>query len=636
MNENDVDPALVGGGATQTNELILAGIEAAPVGTYVLDDRLRIRYVNEQALVAFGEVNPLIGREMGEVLAILWPAESARNLVAIFRHTLATGEPHFSPRFTACRADSGIEETYEWELRRIVTVSGASGLVCYFQNLTERQLVDDALRLSEERLRTLISVVTDIPWRTDAEGAFVEPQGAWERYTGQSWEEHRGDGWAQAFHPDDRVALNDRWREAVRGEGDGYAGGGRLWHAASGTWRFVMAKAMAIRSPDGSVREWVGACTDVDDSRRALADVERVSRAKDDFLAALSHELRTPLTPVLMTASVMEGDPSHSEDVREAFAMIRRNVELEARLIDDLLDLTRISHGKLQLELVPTDLHVLLRRTLEIVGGGTAGARIEVELGASDYHAKVDSARMQQVFWNLLKNALKFTPVGGRVAVATRNDGEGGIVVSVADSGVGISAEALPGIFRAFEQGDARGQMQFGGLGLGLAISAAIVEAHGGTIRAESEGTGQGSVFSILLSGMDAPPSPEEAKATVAVEKCARVLVVEDHDETRTVFERMLKRRGHVVTTAGSCAEARAAFERGEFDVVISDLGLPDGSGLDLMRALRAVREVPAIALSGYGMEEDQRQTAAAGFARHLVKPVDFQDLVRALDEVLG
>ncbi|MBA3883558.1 MAG: PAS domain-containing protein, partial [Chthoniobacterales bacterium] len=239
----------------------------------------------------------------------------------------------------------------------------------------------------------------------------------------------------------------------------------------------------------------------VENLRAAKEQAEAASRAKDDFLAALSHELRTPLTPVLLMAAALEGDGSLPHDLRDQLGMMRRNVELEARLIDDLLDLTRISTGKLQIQPTIADLHQLLRETAEIVGSDVSAKQVHLDfaLEATRHYAMGDPARLQQVFWNIIKNALKFTPAGGGVTIRTCNNEAGELILSITDTGIGIRAEALLHIFEAFEQGEATFQQRFGGLGLGLAISRAIVELHGGEIRAESDGVGRGATFTVTL-----------------------------------------------------------------------------------------------------------------------------------------
>lgn len=401
--------------------------------------------------------------------------------------------------------------------------------------------------------------------------------------------------------------------------------------------RTMLLNARQVDSMDGTPDRIVLAIEDITERtqaekslRRAMAEIERSSCAKDEFLAALSHELRTPLTPVLMTAASLESDTCLSEDVRSQLGVIRRNVELEARLIDDLLDLTRISHGKLKISPVVSDIHELLKHTAEIVRSDGQGkqVRIRFTLEAEHHHVMADPARLQQVFWNLIKNALKFTPTGGTITVNTQTDNDGSIIVSVADTGIGIAGDSLTRIFNAFEQIEATGSHHFGGLGLGLAISKAIVMAHGGEIYAESRGEGHGATFSVEMASVKAPPSvPAKPKTPAQPDRTLRLLVVEDHEATLAVLSRLLIRRGHTVTTATNSREALAAFAAANFDAVITDLGLPDGSGLDLMREIQRQRPVPGIALSGYGMEEDFRQTKEAGFFAHLVKPVNLDQL---------
>jgi signal transduction histidine kinase len=236
-------------------------------------------------------------------------------------------------------------------------------------------------------------------------------------------------------------------------------------------------------------------------ARQKAEEALSASRAKDDFLAALSHELRTPLTPVLMTVSALEEEPDLDPIIREDIAMIKRNVQLEARLIDDLLDLTRITHGKFQILRAPVDLHALLTQTEDIARADGLGKSVHMEYRMRAERSRVlaDGTRLLQVLWNLLKNALKFTPAGGKVTISTRNEDKDFVVVEVVDTGVGIRAEVLPHVFNAFEQGDQRGKHRYGGLGLGRAISKAIVDAHGGTLTAASEGTGRGATFTLRL-----------------------------------------------------------------------------------------------------------------------------------------
>ncbi|HEV7519145.1 MAG TPA: PAS domain S-box protein [Thermoanaerobaculia bacterium] len=388
--------------------------------------------------------------------------------------------------------------------------------------------------------------------------------------------------------------------------------------------------------------------------RAANSRAEAANAAKDRFLATLSHELRTPLTPILAITSALEEDDRLPADMQEALSRVRRNVELEARLIDDLLDLTRVARGKLELHREVVDLaeildHALLTCcTAEVTSGRLA---VTTDLAAADHRLWADSPRLTQVFWNLLNNAVKFTPTGGSIAVrsSAEPDPQGRrLAVAVTDSGIGIDPEVLPRIFDGFEQGERTITRRFGGLGLGLAVSKAIVEMHGGELTAASAGRDRGATFTVRLpvgalpvstaeraaAGLAAAPSPPRE------ERSLHILLVEDHADTAAAMAELLAAVGHRVSVAGSVGEglaAAAAASNGPgIDLVVSDLGLPDGNGLDLMRELSAQYGLKGIALSGYGMEEDIQRSRAAGFGLHLTKPVKLQTLVAAIQQAIG
>lgn len=384
-----------------------------------------------------------------------------------------------------------------------------------------------------------------------------------------------------------------------------------------------------------------------DQLRTATHTAERANKAKDQLLAALSHELRMPLTPVLLAAASLREDQRLPSDMKERLAMIERNVTLEARLVDDLLDLTKVSHGKLLLRSEPCDAHFLIRLATEIVEDEASFKNIVIEknLTASQSGLIADPARFQQVIWNLLRNAVKFTPRGGRISVRTSNippTKEGHTLqIEVADTGVGIDAADIEKIFRPFEQGSHGGDHQFGGVGLGLAIARAVVLLHNGSISVKSAGLNQGATFVVELPGtIQTPRSVSSAvtsgsgvNAAPGKIKPLRLLLVDDHGPTVQTLSMVLRQDGHQVTTATTVAEALAAAAGGgaEFDLVISDLGLPDGTGNELMEQLHRDHGLHGIALSGYGMEEDIVRSRAAGFIHHLVKPVPIAELRRAL-----
>ena len=369
---------------------------------------------------------------------------------------------------------------------------------------------------------------------------------------------------------------------------------------------------------------------------RVNDELRQANRAKDDFLAALSHELRTPLTPVLMSAAMMEVDTTLDPQQREQLAMMRRNVELEARLIDDLLDLTRITRGKLELHRNTADIHSLIQHTEQMVRSDAhaKGVALHLKLEARDHMLIGDAARLHQVLWNMLKNAIKFTPAGGEVIVRTTNSADNRIRIEVCDTGVGIDPTFLPSIFQPFSQGDRQSAGATSGLGLGMSIAKTVVELHGGSISAHSDGLGQGSTFAVELATDSSVTAGSAAPGDSGARRRYHLLVVEDHQPTREVLERLLRKQGHAVDTASSVEAALALAATRTFDLVISDIGLPDGSGVELMVQLTRNYGLRGIALSGYGMNEDLARTKDAGFLAHLVKPIDFERLNRTIEQV--
>ncbi len=382
-------------------------------------------------------------------------------------------------------------------------------------------------------------------------------------------------------------------------------------------------------------RTWLAA-----ENVRLLQEARDASAAKDRFLAMLSHELRTPLTPVVMMLSALQLGDRVGAAVKADLAMMRRNIDLEIRLIDDLLDVTRIASGKLRLAPEAVRVHDLLEHVRQICAADAtaAGIALGCDLDAGCDVVAGDPARLEQVFWNLVKNALKFTPAGGSVRVATRA-GDGELLVTVRDTGAGIAPDVLPRVFNAFEQGAQTAARTPGGLGLGLAISKAVVDLHGGRIWAHSDGPGRGAALHVALplaaGAAAAPPAAEPAGGRAAApDRALRVLLVDDNADTLETMEWLLTYRGMRVTTATGIREALAAAATGTFDLMISDIGLPDGSGRELVERLRASQPVPAIALSGYGTDGDISRSLGAGFAAHLVKPVSLEQLEKAIAEI--
>jgi len=501
---------------------------------------------------------------------------------------------------------------------------------------TRRRLAE-----SEERLAGITLLAEAIPqivWTATPDGLIDYANRRWIEFSGMTPEQTKGQGWSRALHPDDFDRVSLEWREAVS-TGTIFETEYRF-QGASGAYRWFLVRAELVRDETGRIVKWFGTCTDIDDQKRNQEELRRAndlaesaSRAKDQFLAMLSHELRTPLTPVLLLACEARDAAETPPHLRETFEEIRQNLELEARLIDDLLDVMRIIRGKMPYHFEVHDVHALIHRTIEICRSDSDSKKLAIiaELKAVDHHVNADGARLQQVLWNLIKNAVKFTPAGGSVLIRSSNRGDS-IVVDVVDTGIGIEKAYLDTIFNAFEQGEDAMTRRFGGLGLGLAISRSIAEGHGGELSVTSPGRDLGSTFTLALPSVKPHLSGETEARPFAREEpeheavTCRILFVEDDALTARIMAKLLRQNGYLVTTASSVARALEVPPE-DYDLVVSDIGLPDGSGLDLMRAIRLFSPAPGIALTGFGMEEDIRKSREAGFTEHLTKPLDFSKL---------
>ena len=400
----------------------------------------------------------------------------------------------------------------------------------------------------------------------------------------------------------------------------------------------------ALRDEAGEIRGFSKVTRDITDqirSREFEAEkiaAQKASKAKDDFLAALSHELRTPLTPAWQQPHTFRiTRRNFRQSSLEDVEIIKRNVQLQARLIDDLLDLTRIARGMLHLELEDCDAHKIIENALEMAHSAIAAKQLKVSTGleAKEYHILADCIRLQQVFWNLINNAVKFTSQGGQITIRTFNDKDGRFHFEIEDTGIGIEPQRLASLFQPFEQADPSVSRQFGGLGLGLAISKRLIDLHHGRIEAESRGRSFGATFKVTL---DAQP---EGTAAVGVNhrlggktsKPLRILLVEDHKDTRRTLSRLLTHFGHDVVTADNVEGAMTRMASNNIDAVLCDIGLPDGSGYEVAAQARANGGIKTIALTGFGTEQDVQRSKEAGFDFHLVKPINFQELQKILDQ---
>lgn len=366
---------------------------------------------------------------------------------------------------------------------------------------------------------------------------------------------------------------------------------------------------------------------------------EQASKAKDRFIAQLSHELRTPLTPAMALISAIENSPELSETTRGDLRLARQDLELEARLIDDLLCLSQVARGELEVRPVNSDLHEILQQAIQVSSEVLRSRQVQLDLRllATTQYVNGDPIRLQQAFWNIIHNAARHMPGGGMLTIRTDNPDSKCIRISFKDDGEGIPPEYLGKVFRAFEQvpGNRHGSTR--GLGLGLTICKSIIEAHHGTVTAYSDGPGKGATFTIQLQTVPAQVAAPATKQPVEapIKANYRILLVEDHRPTLQILTTLLRRMGHEVITADSVAAAIAAADRNEVDLLVSDIGLPDGYGHQVMRHLSGRPNVKGIAISGFGMEGDLKASHEAGFSQHLTKPVKVPELRESIARVM-
>jgi PAS domain S-box-containing protein len=512
------------------------------------------------------------------------------------------------------------------------------------QPMFKKLLSSTVLHETAEQFHILVDSIEEYAiYLLDTNGNIVTWNTGAEKIKGYSMEEIIGKNFASFYTADDVAASKPQrnLREAIR---RGYVRDQGLRVRKDGSTFEAEVVITALRDDTGEIRGFSKVTRDITDqirSREFEAEkiaAQKASKAKDDFLAALSHELRTPLTPALAAATYLQDNaeklpPDFAEDVE----IIKRNVQLQARLIDDLLDLTRIASGKLHLELEECDAHTIIENALETAYSAIAAKQLKVttKLEAEECHILADCIRLQQVFWNLINNAVKFTPQSGQITICTFNDKSGRFHFEITDTGIGIEPQRLTSLFQPFEQADPSVTRQFGGLGLGLAISKRLVDLHRGRIEAESRGRSFGATFKVMLDTLPQGSAAIGLNHRVGgkTSKPLRILLVEDHQDTRRTLSRLLTHFGHSVVTAENVESAMDIMGSNNIDVVLCDIGLPDGSGYEVAAQTRAKGHIKAIALTGFGTEQDVQRSKEAGFDFHLVKPINFQELQTVLDQ---
>lgn len=506
----------------------------------------------------------------------------------------------------------------------------------------QRVRAESELRESEERFRVMADHAPVLIWVAGKDGEFYYFNRPWLEFRGRKLEEESGNGWFEGVHPEDRARCSEIYNASFH-KRQPFEMEYRLMRH-DGEYRWLIDLGVPRFGPQNKFEGFIGSCIDIHDRkimeaelREAKEDAERASKAKDQFLAVLSHELRTPLTPVLNILQILQEDEEVPESMRSFIDIAIHNVNVEARIVNDLLKVTEISAGKLQLTTEPVELHSLIHSVIPTASKTLKDKHIELtlDLRARGSSVSGDPVRLHQVIGNLLENAVKFTPEHGKIKIATENLDDQ-LRVSVSDTGIGIKPELLPVIFNTFEQGESSIHRQFGGLGLGLSISRGLVALHGGHLEAASEGIGKGTTISFALPTVEAakPMAPRIDAVKTNRNEQLRLLIVEDNKHTSQAVKTLLERRGYQVDVAETLGDGIAAVRGKKYDLVISDLGLPDGSGLDITKHIDPDR-TRAIAVSGFCSESDMQESRAAGFAFHLAKPFDFKKLQEVIDKVL-
>ncbi len=522
--------------------------------------------------------------------------------------------------------------------------------VVAFTEITSLKEAERSLKESERQFRMLADMVPQMVWKAAPDGGLTYVNQRWLAYSASTREAPLlGWAWVDMLHPEDAPALLSRWQESLR-SGSDYEAWGRL-RGSDGVYRWHLHRARPLYDAEGILDAWFGTSTDFEDQKRAERALEEANRLKDEFLATMSHELRTPLTAVLGWTRMLRSAVLSEQKRERALESIERNAQAQARLIEDLLDVSRIVSGKLRLNVAPCELVPVVTMAIEAVRPAAEAKGITLE---SLYEPEVstmlgDSDRLRQVVWNLVTNAVKFTPAGGRVTTSTRRQGAW-FEIEVVDTGQGIRKDFLPHVFERFRQADASTTRATGGLGLGLSVAHQLVELHGGTIAVESEGEGKGARFTVRLPVAPLPvvthtevarPRPPRALSRLPELRGVRVLVVDDEADTRMLVASVLEHCKAHVATAGSVAEALELMRRGIHDVLLSDIGMPVEDGLSFIRKVRALpveqgRDIPAVALTAYARVEDQNQVVSAGFNLHVPKPIDPAELLDVVANMTG
>jgi PAS domain S-box-containing protein len=617
----------------------------------VMDEKGRIIALNAVAETLTGKAQTeAIGKLLREVFTTYDPENRQPLLDPAERALKETNTKPSKP--VLLKKSDGTERYIE---ENVTPIRGQDkrtiGIVLVFRDVTEREKTDLALKEAERRFRNMADTAPVLIWMSGTDKLFSYFNRPWLQFTGRTIDQELGKGWTDSVHPEDYERWFESYASAFDNREELKIEFRLLRH--DGEYRWVFANGVPRYTDDGSFAGYIGTCLDIHERKQAeisekvaREDAERANRMKDEFLATVSHELRTPLTPILGWAAMLKAGRLNKQQSLHGVEVIEKSARVQSALIEDLLDVSRIITGKLRLDRKPINLVQAVEAAMDSVRPTADAKKIKLELVMEKPARPIlgDKNRLQQVFWNLLTNAIKFTPHNGRVEILIEPDGEL-VAVSVKDTGEGIDPEFLPHMFERFRQADSSSTRKFGGLGLGLSIVRHLVDAHGGTVWAQSEGKGLGATFTVSLPIADSAVLTAESRAVKAVSADShgrppqlqgiRILVVDDEPETREFISFVLTQWGAEVTAAESVPAAFESMKHFHPDILVSDIGMPEEDGFSLIRKLRDQDiNIPAIALTAFARTEDVEKTLREGFQKHIAKPVEPEDLVASVADL--
>lgn len=521
-------------------------------------------------------------------------------------------------------------------------------LVPFGMDISDREAAKQALKQREHELELITKVIPQQIWTAAKDGHLDYINQRWQDYTGLNLEQMREQGWASIVHPDELPAVTESWIQAIKTNTQ-FTLEIRL-HCVEGTYDWFLCKARPLCNEQGEIVKWYGTNTSITKIKeleqkllQQTEDLIQANQLKDEFLAIVSHELRTPLNPILGWSQLLLSGQLDADRTVQGVGIIERNAKLQAQLIDDLLDVSKILQGKLSLNKVPLSLESVIRAALSTVQLATEAKSIQIETEFESDIGQVlgDAARLQQIMWNLIANAVKFTPEKGQIVIKLKRIAQQALI-EVADTGRGIEPEFIPYVFDRFRQADSANTREFGGLGLGLAIVLHLCELHAGTVTVSSPGLNQGATFSLRLPLMNAPtPKQIDSEAEQPLRSNhfdgLTILVVDDEVDSLDILTMILEQEGATVISVASAAAALEVLNQTIPNLIISDIGMPHTDGYSLIKQIHQLpqgRDIPAIALTAYAGETEQQQSFEAGFKQHIAKPINIPELMTAIAEL--